>query len=77
MTALEPNFASYKCGPIYIQFWINSRGHWPIDSKAALVQVMTWRRTGNKSLPEPMLAQFTNVYAVLGGDKLTYCTVAH
>ena len=30
----------------------------PIDSKAALDQVMAWRRTGEKSLPEPMLTQF-------------------
>ena len=34
----------------------------PIDSKSALVHVMTWRRTGNKPLPEPMLAQFTDAY---------------
>ena len=29
-----------------------------IDNKPALVQAMAWRRTGNKPLPEPMLAQF-------------------
>ena len=34
----------------------------PIDSKSALVQVMAWHRTGNKPLPEPMLAQFTDAY---------------
>ena len=34
----------------------------PIDNKPALVQVMAWRRTGDKSLPEPMLAQFTDAY---------------
>ena len=27
----------------------------PIDNKSALVQVMAWRRTGDKPLPEPML----------------------
>ena len=27
----------------------------PIDKKTALVQVMAWRRTGDKPLPEPML----------------------
>ena len=26
----------------------------PIDNKSALAQVMAWRRTGNKPLPEPM-----------------------
>ena len=34
----------------------------PIDNKSALVQVMAWRRTGYKPLPEPMLAQFTDAY---------------
>ena len=34
----------------------------PIDNKAALVQVMAWRWTGDKPLPEPMLAQFTDAY---------------
>ena len=34
----------------------------PIDYKSALVQVMAWRRTGDKPLPEPMLAQFTDAY---------------
>ena len=33
-----------------------------IDSKSALVQVMAWRRTGDKPFPEPMLTQFTDVY---------------
>ena len=33
----------------------------PID-KSALVQVMAWRRTGDKLLPEPMMIQFTDAY---------------
>ena len=33
-----------------------------IDKKPALVQVMAWRRTGDKPLPELMLTQFTDVY---------------
>ena len=33
-----------------------------IDYKSALVQVMAWRRTGEKPLPEPMLTQFTDAY---------------
>ena len=32
----------------------------PIDHKSALVRVMAWRRTGDKSLPEPMMTQFTD-----------------
>ena len=34
----------------------------PIDYKSALVQVMAWRRTGEKPLPEPMQTQFTDAY---------------
>ena len=34
----------------------------PIDNKSALVQVMAWRRTGDKPLPEPVLTQFTDAY---------------
>ena len=34
----------------------------PLDSKSALVQVMAWRRIGDKSLPEPMLTQFSVAY---------------
>ena len=33
-----------------------------IDNKPALVQVMAWRRTGDKPLPEPMRIQFTDAY---------------
>ena len=34
----------------------------PIDNKPALVQVMAWRRRGDKPLPELMLTQFTDAY---------------
>ena len=34
----------------------------PIDNKPSLVQVITWRRTGDKPLPEPMMAHFTDAY---------------
>ena len=33
-----------------------------IDNKSALVQVMVWRRTGDKPLPEAMMTQFTDAY---------------
>ena len=33
-----------------------------IDNKPALVQVMAWRRTGDKPLPEPILTQITDAY---------------
>ena len=28
----------------------------PIDNKPGLIQVMAWRQTGDKPLPEPMMA---------------------
>ena len=34
----------------------------PIDNKAALVQVMAWRRTGDKPLSEPMMTRFSDAY---------------
>ena len=37
----------------------------PIDNKPALVQVMAWRRIGDKPLPEPLMAQFTDAYMQL------------
>ena len=33
-----------------------------VPNKPALVQVMVWRRTGERLLPEPMMAQFTDAY---------------
>ena len=33
-----------------------------IDNNPALVQVMAWRRTGDKPLPEAMMTQFTDAY---------------
>ena len=34
----------------------------PNGNKSALVQVMAWRRTGDKPLPEPMMPQFPDAY---------------
>ena len=34
----------------------------PIDNNLALVQVMAWRRTGDKPLLEPMLTRSTDAY---------------
>ena len=43
---------------ISLQFAPNGQ----INDNAALGQVMAWRRTGDKPLPEPMLTQFTDAY---------------
>ena len=32
------------------------------DNMSALVQIMAWRRPGDKPLSEPMLIQFTDAY---------------
>ena len=34
----------------------------PIGSTSALVQVMAWYRTGEQSLPEPVLTQYNDAY---------------
>ena len=34
----------------------------PIDIKPVLVQVIAWRRTGDKPLLEPLMTQFTDAY---------------
>ena len=34
----------------------------PIDNNRALVQIMAWRRPGDKPLSEPMLTRFTDAY---------------
>ena len=46
----------------YIQMSLKFVPRCQIDNKSVLVQVMAWRRTGDKPLPEPMLTQFTDAY---------------
>ena len=38
------------------------------DNKSALVQVMVWRQTGDKLLPETLLTQFTDAYMQHKGE---------
>ena len=45
----------YENGRILIQISLKLLPKSPIDIKAALVQVMAWRRTGDKPLPEPIM----------------------
>ena len=33
-----------------------------IDNKPVLIQVMAWRRTGDKPLPKTMMTQFIDAY---------------
>ena len=38
----------------------------PIDNKPPFFQMMVWRLTSDKSLSEPMLAYFADLYVSLG-----------
>ena len=64
----------FKCISLNEKFlnpiWMKFVSKGAIDNMWALVQVMAWRRIGDKPLPEPMLIQFTNAYAALGGEEL-------
>ena len=40
----------------------------PVDNNAALVEIMAWRRTGNKPLSEPMMASFGDAYMSHGAS---------
>ena len=51
-----------KRNKILIQISLKLVPRGPIDNKPSLVQVMVWRRTGDKPLPEPMMVQFTDAY---------------
>ena len=47
----------------------------PINNKPALVQVMAWRRTGDKPFSEPMLTWFTDAYMRHEGEmSFKWCT---
>ena len=47
---------------IQIQISLKLVPKFPMDNNPALVQVMAWRRKGDKPLPAPMLIQFTDAY---------------
>ena len=47
----------------------------PIDNKPALIQLMAWRRIGNKPLSEPIFNADPIswcIYVALGGDELIF-----
>ena len=47
---------------IFIRISLKLIHNGPIDNESALVQIMTWRRKGDKPLPEPLMTQYTYVY---------------
>ena len=58
----------FKCNFLNENVWIPIRislkfvPKGPINNIPALVQIMAWRRTGDKPLSEPMMSQFNNAY---------------
>ena len=64
-------FTWMKTFVFFIQISLKFVPNGPIDNKPALVQVMAWRWTGDKPLPEPVLTQFTDIYVALEGVELT------
>ena len=52
------------CTLIWISLKFVSKG--PIES--TLIQIMAWRRTGDKPLPEPILTQFNDAYMPHWGE---------
>ena len=51
----ENIWISYKISLKYVPWGL-------IDNMSALVQIMAWRRSGDKPLSEPTLTQFTDAY---------------
>ena len=43
-----------------------------VNNIPGLVQIMAWQWISDKPLSEPMLTQFTDIYASLGGNELTH-----
>ena len=49
------------------------------DDKSVLVQIMTWRRTGDRPLPEAMLTQFNDEYTrgTRGNELISMINMKH
>ena len=65
---------SFKCrclnenDRILIQISLKFVSRSPINNKPALIQVMAWRRSGDKPLPEAMMTQFTDAHNLHYGE---------
>ena len=47
---------------IPIKIWLNYVPYGLFDNMAALIQIMAWRRPGDKPLSEPMMGKFGDAY---------------
>ena len=63
-------FVNEKC--ILIKISLTFVPKCPIYNNPALVQIMFWRRIGDKPLFEPMLTRFLDAYMWHYGDDLSY-----
>ena len=45
-----------------MEIWLKIVSKGPIDNNSTLGQVLTWRRTDDKPLSEPMLTQLIDAY---------------
>ena len=61
---MDENIRFFKISPKFIP-------KSPINNIPALVQIMAWRRPGDKPLSEPMLLVYWRIYASLGHNELT------
>ena len=52
---IDANFKCILLNEFQFDFHRKFVPKYPIDNKSALVQVVAWRRTGDKPLPELML----------------------
>ena len=66
------NFLNGNCC-ILIKFSLKYVRKGPIDNNPALVQIMAWRRPGDKPLSEPMMLVYWRIYASLCLNELKPC----
>ena len=60
-TTFENVFSCIRC-IVSIEISLQFIAFDQISNIPALVQIMAWRRPGDKPLPEPMLTRFTDAY---------------
>ena len=62
MAAISKNIFLNENVCILVQIKLKLLPKGPTDNKSSLVQVTAWHQTGNKSLPEPMVTQSTDIF---------------
>ena len=70
-------FSWIKNDRIPIQISLKFVPRIPIDNKPALVQVMALAPNRRQAITWTKLAQFTDIYAALGGDELILLNAVH